>query len=263
LARDLADGRVLGVWNTEPPPGVQIVAGPSGPVLRGGKSYATGAGHIDLAVVTATLPEGGRQMVIVDADDAERADASAWRTRGMKATLSGSYDLTGLPADGSRRLGGPDDYVREPMFSAGAWRFTAVQLGGIERVAGLLRDHLASGPAGEAAVPRARFAEAVTALRTAWLWVREAAARAESLGAGADDIAVVQLTRGVVDAAGQTVMDAAARVVGSRAFFTDNPLDLACRDLAFYLRQPLPDLARDAAAGAFIARDAWSGDRLW
>jgi len=263
LASRLHEGRVFGVWNTQPSPGVSIVEIADGAMLWGTKSYATGAGNIDFAVVTATAACGGRQMVIADASDAARADTSAWRTRGMKASLSGTYDLTGLPIDRETRLGRIGDYLNEPVFSAGAWRFTAVQLGGVERVLLLMRDHLASSHAGEDVLLRARFAEAVVAARSAYLWVREAAVRAESPTAGAEAIAVVLLTRGVVENAGHEVMEAAARCVGTRAFFTDNPLDLAARDLALYLRQPVPDKARDRAAKAFLAADCWTGDSLW
>ena len=58
-------------------------------------------------------------------------------------------------------------------------------------------------------------------------------------------------------------MEAAARIIGTRAFFDDEPIDLAVRDLSLYLRQPVPDQARDRAATQFLARDAWPLDRLW
>ncbi|PVM92733.1 MULTISPECIES: acyl-CoA dehydrogenase family protein [Caulobacter] len=259
LEADLAAGKVLGVWNTEPTPGVTIADGR----LHGAKSYATGAGHIDIAVITAATASGGKQMVLADAADPARADPSAWRVRGMRATVSGTYDLTGLPVDAATRLGAPGDYEREPRFSAGAWRFTAVQLGGVEHVLTLLREHLAASPAGQDPIHRARFGKALAATRSAYLWVREAAQRAEAPDAGAEAISFVLMTRGVVEEAGLTVMEAAARSVGTRAFFVDNPLDQACRDLALYLRQPVPDQALDRAAAAFLAKDAWADDPLW
>jgi alkylation response protein AidB-like acyl-CoA dehydrogenase len=262
LLNDLADGQLFGVWNTEPEPGVKIETSDREPRLQGCKSYATGAGFVNRAVVTATDQNGRRQMVIADGADPSRADLSAWRVRGMRATCSGLYDLTGLPFNRVTALGAPGDYTREPRFSAGAWRFTAVQLGGVERVLMLLRDHLAAGP-DVAPMAAARFADALAAARSAYLWVRESAVRAESPDAGPDEIAFVLMTRGVVEKAGLEVMEAAARTVGTRAFFQDHPLDRACRDLALYLRQPAPDQARDRAAKAFIARDCWSDDRLW
>jgi alkylation response protein AidB-like acyl-CoA dehydrogenase len=264
LAVDLSEGRTFGVWNTEPAPGLAVEdrAGET-PRLVGCKSFATGAGHIDRAIVTARLPDSRRQMVVADARDPARADPSVWRVRGMRATVSGTYDLTGLPAGEGARLGAPGDYEREPRFSAGAWRFTAVQLGGIERVIGLLRDHLVDAPSGRDPIHRARFGEALRAARSAYLWVREAAQRAEAPDAGADEIAFVLMTRGVVERAGLEAMEAAARSVGTRAFFEDHPLDQACRDLALYLRQPVPDQALDRAAGAFLRADCWRDDPLW
>jgi alkylation response protein AidB-like acyl-CoA dehydrogenase len=263
LAQDLDAGFVYGVWNTEPAPGVAIVEGPSGGRLQGAKSFATGAGHIDRAVVTGRTATGDRRMVVVDAGQAERADPSIWAVSGMKATVSGLYDLTDLPAGEAERLGGPGDYEREPRFSGGAWRFTAVQLGGIERILQLLRTHLVEGPASEDPIHRARFAQALAESRSAYLWVRQAAQRAEAPDAGEAALAFVLMTRGVVEEAGLAVTEAAARSVGTRAFFHDQPLDAACRDLALYLRQPVPDQARDRAAKAFLAADAWADDPLW
>jgi alkylation response protein AidB-like acyl-CoA dehydrogenase len=73
-------GQVFGVWNTEAPPGVRIVDGKRGKAtLVGAKTFATGAGSIDWAIVTGALPDGGAAMVIADAGVAERADASAGR----------------------------------------------------------------------------------------------------------------------------------------------------------------------------------------
>jgi alkylation response protein AidB-like acyl-CoA dehydrogenase len=246
LARDLASGRVFGVWNTETAP-VRI----EGVALVGFKTFATGAGHIDRAIVTATT-QGGRQMVLIDAAQPARCDPKSWPVSGMKATVSGTYDLTGFPA---HLIGTPGDYEREPRFSAGAWRFTAVQLGGVERILTLLRDHLVSSPSGDDPIHRARFGRVLAETRSAALWVREAAMRATRDDAGAAEIALVLMTRGVVERAGLVVMEAAHRSVGTRSFFTT--------DLGLYLRQPAPDQALDRASEAFLAADCWPDDPLW
>lgn len=263
LAEQLEAGQVYGVWNTERPPGVRLADVGGRSALAGAKCFATGAGFIDHAVVTAADEDGRKWMVIADAKRPDRADASGWRVRGMKATVSGVYDLTGLPVDSGTRLGGCGDYEREPRFSAGAWRFTAVQLGGVERILSLLRDHLAGAGGCGDPIHRARFGLALASARSAYLWVREAAARAEAPGAGPAEIAFVLMTRGVVERAGLEAIAAAERSVGTRAFFEDNPLDQACRDLALYLRQPAPDQALDRASAAFLAQDCWRDDPLW
>ena len=82
-------------------------------------------------------------MLVVDLEPGTRADLSGWRAQGMRASTSGLLDFTGLPAGPGGFVGGPDDYFAEPHFSAGAWRFAAVQLGGIEAVFDALRTHLA------------------------------------------------------------------------------------------------------------------------
>jgi alkylation response protein AidB-like acyl-CoA dehydrogenase len=263
LCKQLEAGEVYGVWNTEKPPGVRLTSLEGQTVLDGEKCFATGAGHIDHVIVTAASADGRQQMVIADAKDWVRADASGWCVRGMKATLSGVYNLAGLPVNAETRLGAPGDYAREPRFSAGAWRFTAVQLGGVERILSLLRDHLTTSSAGDDPVHRARFGIALASARSAYLWVREAAERAEAPTAGPAEVAFVLMTRGVVERAGLEAIAAAERSVGTRAFFEDNPLDQACRDLSLYLRQPAPDQALDRGAAAFLDRDCWRDDPLW
>ena len=69
-----------------------------------------------------------------------RADLSGWDPHGMRASLSGHMDLSGLPA--GEPIGQPGDYLRQPDFSAGAWRTSAVTLGGIEALTAELRRQL-------------------------------------------------------------------------------------------------------------------------
>ncbi|GGB65758.1 acyl-CoA dehydrogenase family protein [Blastomonas aquatica] len=261
LDRSLAAGSIHGVWATEPPPGVAITESANGPVLKGGKSFATGAGGNSHALITARRPSGETQLVIVRADDPERADLSNWRVRGMRATGSGSYALDGIAVTHEDCLGEAGVYHSDPWFTTGAWRFTAVQLGGIE---GLLTEiRTAMRPAArEDSVQRARFADAVAATRTAYLWVRECALRAASQDA--DGPAFAQMTRGIVERAGLDVMEAAARITGTYSALDGTRIDKISRDLSLYLRQAGPDYARDQAAQAWLERDPWGHrDRLW
>lgn len=261
LATVLDRGGMFGVWATEPPPGVRLQRTENGLQLDGAKSFATGAGGLAYALITAQPEDGPRRLVVVPADRADRADLSGWRVRGMRATGSGRYDVTGLAVPPRDLLGAPGDYDRDPRFTAGAWRFCAVQLGGVE---GLLMEMRAalSDAARADPVQRARFAEAVVATRTAGLWVREAALRAAVDDPDAPDFA--RLTRGVVERAALDVMEQAARAVGTRSAFDGQRTDKIIRDLSLYLRQAGPDYARDQAAIAWLERDVWGeGDLLW
>jgi len=255
LLEDLTAGRSFGVWNTGPAPGMTVAEGR----LTGAKCFATGAGHIDYALITAHDRDGGKRMVLVDiAADPARADNSGWRVRGMRGTMSGTFDFTGMAGS---VVGGPDDYEREPRFSAGAWRFAAVQLGAVEALVRHWRDHLVATGKGADAIQRARFAAAVAATRSATQWV----ARAARLAEAADPRAIphVLMTRGVVEEAGLAAMEGAARSVGTAAFFDGSRIDRITRDLGLYLRQPVPDQARDRAAAAWLEADCWGDDAWW
>jgi len=254
LADDLAASRVLGVWNTEAAP-MTIDDG----VLQGAKTFATGAGHIDRALITARDADGAKRMVLVDiAGQATRADNSGWQVRGMKGTHSGRFAFTGMPAN---VVGIPGDYEREPRFSAGAWRFTAVQVGAAEGLMRHWRAHLVDTGKGDDPIQRLRFGRAVGAVRSAGLWVAQAAQAAETGAANA--IALVLMTRGLVEDAALQAMEGAARAVGTASFFAGSRIDRITRDLGLYLRQPVPDQARDRAAAAWLERDQWGEDDWW
>lgn len=262
LARDLAAGRVYGVWNTEPSPGMRVEPIEGSHRLSGAKSFATGAGHINRALITALLPDGGKQMILADLTEAgARVDNSAWRMRGMRGTRSGTLDFSDMVVGQDALIGAPGDYEREPRFSAGAWRFTAVQLGAVEALVRHWRDHLRDSGKADDPVQRARISAAIVAARSAALWVERAARLAEQ--GGADAIPHVMMTRGVVEEAGLLAMEGAARAIGTASFFADSRVDRITRDLGLYLRQPVPDQARDRAAAAWIEADRWGDDPWW
>lgn len=261
LRRTLTQGAFYGVWATEPPPGVRLVHDQGTATLENGKSFATGAGGLAYAVITAQTADGDRQLVVVPANDAGRADLSQWRVRGMRATGSGLYDLSGMTVEPAALLGLLGEYDLEPRFTTGAWRFTAVQLGGIEGL--LIETRLAMTDSARAdPLQRAKFADAVAATRTAYLWVRECALRAAI--DDADGPAFARMTRGIVERAGLDVMELAARIVGTRSAVDGQRIDKIIRDLSLYLRQAGPDYARDQAAIAWLDHDAWGAqDALW
>ena len=262
LEAEIDAGHVFAVWATESPPGVAMHRDGGGWRLEGAKSFATGAGHVDSALITARLPDQRKQLLWMRlGGESGRDDASAWRVRGMRATVSGTFDFTGMRVTDDDRVGEPGAYEQEPRFTAGAWRFTAVQLGGVEALLMLLRDHLRTSGADKDPIHRARFGQAVISARNAALWVDKAAVMAEALDP--NSIPLTLMTRGVVEDAGLLLMDTVARTMGTRAFFTRQPADRIARDLGLYLRQAMPDQARDRAASAWLEEDRWRDDLLW
>ena len=259
------EGHLFGVWNTEAPETrLEIEATGHGERLRGGKTFASGAGHVSRALVTARRGEDGRpSMLIVALDRGDRADLSSWRSHGMRASATGTVDLTGLPVAASDILGAPDDYHRQPQFSAGAWRFAAVQTGGIEAILDAWRDHLRSTGRGEDPHQLARLGEGAIAAETARLWVEQAAALATDRPVADDRIvAYVNLARLAVEQAGLDVLRGAQRSVGLQGFLRDHPLERLSRDLATYLRQPAPDRALTMGAREILSAAEPAGD-LW
>jgi alkylation response protein AidB-like acyl-CoA dehydrogenase len=262
LKRDLASGCVYGVWNTERAPGMTIETVAGNRQLHGAKSFATGAGHIDRALITAAHPDGSRQLVLADiAGQRARAHNDGWKVRGMRGTCSGVFDFTGLALSEEALIGTPGDYEREPRFSAGAWRFTAVQLGAVEALLRHWRNHLIDYGKVDDPIQRLRFGAAAASTRSAGLWVARAAHLAEM--ARPEAIAHVLMTRGIVEEAALQAMEGAARAVGTAAFFENSRIDRITRDLGLYLRQPVPDQARDRAAAAWLDADCWGDDAWW
>lgn len=249
----------FGVWASEPPPGVRIEGGES-LHLTGAKSFASGAGGIDWALATASRSGEQRRLVIIRADDPERTDLSGWRVRGMRASVSGTYDCDGFAITEESLLGRPGDYDREPRFTAGAWRFCAVQLGGIDALIEetALRMH---PKARDDTILRQRFAKAYVAARSARFWVEEAARKAAY--EASDAITVARITRGVVEDAGLLAIETAARVLGTRSAFDGERADKLARDLSLYLRQAGPDYARDEAAKEILSREFGLQDEEW
>jgi hypothetical protein len=88
---------------------------------------------------------------------------------------------------------------------------------------------------------------------TARLWMQKAALRA-CLEVEPPDaiIAYVNLARLAVEAASLEAMRLTQRSLGLGAFMAGTKVELLCRDLATYLRQPAPDEALDKAAEHFF-----------
>lgn len=264
-AADAQADHLFGVWNTDPAGGgLRLRADGDGIALEGAKILASGAGFVSRALVTARRGEGDPPlMVLVPLAPGERADLSGWRAQGMRASATGVVDLSGLVLPADALVGGPDDYHREPFFSAGAWRFLAVQLGGIEAVFDAWRAHLVRTDRGGDPHQLARLGEGAIAVEGARLWVARAARVASEADLpAARAVAFVNLARLAVERAGLDAMRLAQRSVGLQAFLGHHPLERLVRDLGTYLRQPAPDRALTAAAAEILAAADAVGD-LW
>ncbi|MCE2563561.1 acyl-CoA dehydrogenase [Komagataeibacter sp. FNDCF1] len=257
VATAIQDGALLGVWVTDGAPALRMSPAGDGIVLQGEKAFASGVGHVTHALVTAATPEGMTRMLLVALDGAHVVHASIGGLAGMRGAVTGRCDFSGTTLPAGCLIGQAGDYVRQPEFSAGAWRGMAVALGGIERLGTLLRDQLAGRGRTDSPAQQARMGMALIAAETALLWTRKAAMVAclhERYGAQ-DIAATVNLARMAVERAGLDVIELVQRGLGLAAFVRSNVVERVIRDLATYLRQPAPDETLCEAACWFIQRN--------
>ncbi|WP_343216559.1 acyl-CoA dehydrogenase family protein [Deinococcus aestuarii] len=265
-AADARAGELFGVWNTEDGPGLRLVRGEAGALtLTGGKTFASGLGHVTRPLLPAE-GEAGRVMVVLPTErEPGTPDPGFWQPLGMRATVSGRVDYTGAGVRPDDLIGAPGDYYRQPEFGGGALRFLAVQLGGADAVVASARDVLRRlGRAGDDA-QCLRFAEVAVRLEGAWQTTCRAQARQDALPEGADPsslLAYVALARAATEDACLLACEAAERAVGARGLLAPHPTERRLRDLRMYLRQPAPDAAR-LAVGARVLGAPDLPDGAW
>jgi alkylation response protein AidB-like acyl-CoA dehydrogenase len=247
------NGALFALWVTDPPEnGLRMVEDNGAWMLAGAKMFCSGAGHASHAVVTAQ--DGGEtRLLFVDLTGAEQVSPLPAGLAGMRAAVTGQVGFTGIAMGADRVIGQPGDYLREPDFSAGAWRSAAVALGGLHRLLDLMRVQLIVRGRQDDPHQRARFGEALIAHETGRLWLERAGRMAEDGQADAAAIvATVGLARLAVERACLDGIELARRSLGLAAFVMSNPVERVARDLETYLRQPAADEVLHNAAGYFM-----------
>ena len=258
-------GGIFGVWGAEGRKPVTFAATGSGSgVLMGAKMFCSGLGLLSVAVVPVQN-DAGPLLLLAQVDEPERADVSAWNVSGMRATASGRYDLTGVVVE---VLGRHGDYLREPHFEGGIWRYCALHCGGLEALAEGVRLHLLTRGQSGQPLPADRLARMVLLAQTARLWVEGSSAAVERAAVTGSDAAVraaltqVLLAREAVETACLEGISLAERTMGTAAFAVPSEVDRIRRDLGFFLRQANLDGKLKQAADALLADPAPVGE-MW
>jgi len=246
---DARDGHLYGLWITDQHDAlVQLLGGE----LVGRKAFASGVGVATRALITLAVPEQGECMAVIDLV-ANRVVPLAWfDLHGMRAAATAQVDLTGVSPDCI--IGAPEDYMRQPEISLGAWRGLAVMHGGLMALVEALEGALTTRGRDADPHQRARLGRCLIAQETATLWVRRCAELAEADDAGEAAANYVKLARIAVEQACLQVIEAAQRSVGIAAMVRPNPIERLCCDLTTYLRQPALDMVLDEAAAYFVHR---------
>lgn len=251
-AESAADARhhhVFALWVTDPA-GSELALEPAEPgfILHGIKDFCSGAGTASRALITARDATGTR-MLAVRLETGAQVLENRVRLGGMRAAVTKSVDFTGMPVSPDRLVGEAGDYLKEPVFSADAWRGSAAALGGLAALVALHREGILTRRREADPWQQARFGEALIAYETARLWMGRAA-RIACLEADEPEaiVAYVNLARIAVESACLDALRLAQRSLGLSSFLAGSRAEMLYRDLAAYLRQPAPDetLARAA-----------------
>ena len=245
-AADAHAGHLFAVWIAENPADpLRVEDG----ALQGRKTFASGAGAVTRALVTAQAD--GEQLVLVAVPPGDGRIIGKPDLHGMRGAGTARLDLSGLPAPDSAKIGAPGDYMRQPEISLGAWRTLAVLSGGLAALAAVTRAELSARGRARQPHQSARLGALVVADETARLWAERAGQLAETRG-DEDAANYVKLARYAVDRACLRGIEHAQRAAGLAAFARPHPIERLCRDLATYMRQPALDEVLDEAAQHFL-----------
>jgi alkylation response protein AidB-like acyl-CoA dehydrogenase len=257
---DLRAGHLFAIWNAETKDKVRIQSGKN-QKLQGTKAFCSGAGYVTRALITASDGSGMR-MLLIPLEAGERVGCVEAGLHGMRATRTASMNLDEIEISADSFIGSIDDYTREPTFSAGAWRTSAVTLGGLDAVIAEMQQQLRARDRHEDPHQLSRIGHALIARESARLWIERAARMEESVDCVAATITgYINLSRIALESAAFDIIRLVQRTLGLSAFLQANPVERLMRDLATYLRQPAGDEALTEAAAWFLQRDFPENDQ--
>lgn len=270
---DAQNHRLFSVWNTQANDGVRIHAVGNGRyVLKGCKTFCSGAGWINRPLVTGELMDGqtarGWQMCILPIERVQPIpqDDSFWKPLGMRASASFKMDFTGVELTEDDLLGQPGDYYRQPYFSGGAIRFAAVQLGGAESLFEHTRQFLRDLNRTGDPFQKARLAEMAWLVESGNQWINTASSKADQWflekADPAKTVAYANMTRTAIEVICTRMMQLTEQAVGARGLLRPLPFERIIRDLSLYLRQPAPD-ATIQDIGAYVSTHTEAAHDLW
>jgi alkylation response protein AidB-like acyl-CoA dehydrogenase len=238
LAAIHAGARRAGVWGGDPRPGegppAAVVKVAGGEALRGVKTFCSGAGGLDRALVLARDPDGGAPLAVwidLAAKDRVEVDESWYRGYGLRASVSHRVVFHDAPV--LARFGGPGALSEQPWFSRDALRTAATWAGMADAAVDAALGELAGKP-GRGELEALAAGRMVTAQRTISLWI-DAAARAMDSGEDLPGVGVG--ARAAIAEQCGALLDEASRACGSWPFARATTLDRARRDLEVFLLQ--------------------------
>jgi alkylation response protein AidB-like acyl-CoA dehydrogenase len=264
LARIGAGKLLLGVWGADPAPGegepAQVVRGKRGSlVLRGSKTFCSGAGGVQRALVVVregsgsdSSPSGGRRLAYVDTSEGVRIDRGWYRASGLRSSESHRVEFDDTPA--LALLGGENELARQPFFARDGVRTAATWAGIADGIFAAAASAL--GEREPDAHQLSTLGRMRVARGTIDRWLEHAGVRLEDEGV-TDPAGLATACRAAIIEASRTIAEEAAQACGSRSLIAGGELDRGRRDLDLFVLQHRlePQLAKlgrstlDAAGG--------------
>lgn len=254
VTADVCAGHLIGLWVTSFADPVRVAPASAGQLaLCGTLDVCSGAGIARSAVIMVT-DDGQDHLAYVPAHGLAVVDARRVALTGMRAALTAPVRIGGV-VPRSAIFAGPGDYLAEPDFSGGAWRTSAVTVGGLEALVRAAADQLAARGRADDPHQRARIGQMVMARETALLWISDVAPLAEAEGAEpGPTVARVNLARLAIEQCCLDVIPLVQRSLGLAGLQHANPIEQMMRDLSTYLRQPAGDEVLSVAAAWYVAQ---------
>jgi alkylation response protein AidB-like acyl-CoA dehydrogenase len=141
VAEEAQTGKLFGVWNTDDANGLKLIHRHGRSWLEGRKILASGAGHIERPLVTATDENGRRIIVLPKLGAPDRADISQWTAQGMRASATGAVDFTDVEIEPIETWEARETTSGSPGFlqahgaslrcTSAAWKGCSISFGGI------------------------------------------------------------------------------------------------------------------------------------
>ena len=249
LAAIATGARRAGVWGADPVPGEGEPARVAGEALHGTKTFCSGAGGLERAIVLARTDGADAPVaawVDLTAVETIEIDRVWFRGAGMRSSASHRVTFAGTPV--LAVLGPPGALVAQPWFARDALRTAATWAGAADAAVDDALARLAARPATGDLEPLAA-GRLRTWQETIGLWLRAAATELDTRRPDDPGGFAARARTALADAA-RAIVDEAERATGSRPAAAGSVLDRAARDLRLFLLQHRlePILARAGAA---------------
>lgn len=260
FAKDAADGKLFGVWNTQAADGTFLSkSGQDIYKLEGSKTFATGADYVTRPIVTAARKDGSLQMCVVPLDKVNvKIDASWWNPMGMQSSRSFKMTFLKTQIQKINLLGNAGEYYQQPGFSGGAVRFAAVQLGAAEQLLDETRKYLISLNRTQDPFQKMRLGQMSIAAESGNQWINGAALRMDHYMEQPTKIKAesfviyANMMRTAIEQICTDIMNLCQKCVGARGLNKPYHFERIIRDLSTYLRQPAPDQALGDIGGHLL-----------